>query len=214
MKELREKAAVEDNVTRAIQLPEVDILEMRRKYEEIKGELRHVDRMTVEELDEMINEKISIVESESEEEEQADEVEPSSEEEEMEIEEEEQADEVEPSSEEEDFVLDDEEAKIKKRGFVSASMINTYISKKTRKSVKSEDIFRSLIEKKFSNRKKQKKGSKTNREKLKNHPYLMMAKKVAQQKSQLKDLNTRMKKIKKFKGHQGKRLKTKKKSKK
>ena len=43
-------------------------------------------------------------------------------------------------------------------------MINNF-DKKNRKSIKSEEIFKSLVEKKFSNKKKRKIGSKTNIEK-------------------------------------------------
>lgn len=52
--------------------------------------------------------------------------------------------------------------------------------KKSRKSVKSEELFQSMVEKKFSNRKKSKKGSKTNREKLKNQPHQMIIHKIIQ----------------------------------
>lgn len=50
--------------------------------------------------------------------------------------------------------------------------------KKIKKSQKTEDHFQALVEKKFSNKKKNKKGSKTNREKEKNQPFQMVIHKV------------------------------------
>jgi hypothetical protein len=73
----------------------------------------------------------------------------------------------ESDSESDDDYSDDDSNGDNDKGFIDENMIAPG-PKKSRKSVKSEDLFQSLVEKKFSNRKKLKKGSKTNKEKMKN----------------------------------------------
>ena len=57
----------------------------------------------------------------------------------------------------------EEDQELEKRGFVTENMIGQFYKKKQRKSQKSEEYFQSLIEKKFSNKKKEKTGGKTNK---------------------------------------------------
>lgn len=55
-------------------------------------------------------------------------------------------------------------------GFITEGMINTYKRKNKIIENKSKEHFEELLEKKYVNKKKQKKGSRTNKEKLKNKP--------------------------------------------
>lgn len=103
----------------------------------------------------------------------------------------------------ENEVLDEDHEMIK-RGFITENMVNTYKKSNRRKTEKAAEIFEKLIEKKFATKRKQKKGSKTNKEKEKNKPYMMMINKVHQTKAVVNDMKKRIKKLKNFKGHVGK----------
>lgn len=117
---------------------------------------------------------------------------------------EENNDDEEDEDEDDEVSVLDEDDEMKKRGFVTENMINTFKKSNRRKSEKAAEIFEKLIEKKFATKRKLKKGSKTNKEKEKNKPYMMMINKVSQTKAVINDMKKKIKKSKNFKGHVGK----------
>lgn len=120
-------------------------------------------------------------------------------EEEMELESDEDEEEEEELDDEE-LVEDEEDLEMKRRGFVTASMIDTYKKKNRISDPKAKEHFQELLEKKYVNRKKQKRGSKTNKEKLKNKPIQMVMNKIQKEKSQMRQVSKRIKKTKNFVG--------------
>ncbi len=119
-------------------------------------------------------------------------------EEEMEVESDD--DEDEDDIDEEDLLEDEEDFEMKRRGFVTATMIDTYKKKNRISDPKAKEHFQELLDKKYVNRKKQKKGSKTNKEKLKNKPIQMVMNKIQKEKSQMRQVSKRIKKTKNFVG--------------
>ena len=222
MQALKDKTAVENSLTRAIAMPEFSVIDMKRKYEELTKGLKFEGELNDEEIKELINEKLEITDSEDDEELHENfegdvkfEKEEHKEGEEI-VMEDNDGEMVEESGTESDMdiedddegieLMDDEEVEMKRRGFVTQSMINTYASKRNRKSQKSDELYQAMIEKKFGFRKKNKKGSKTNAEKAKSQPYMMIIDKINMQKKHIKSLRRKIGKRKEFTGHVGKRL--------
>jgi hypothetical protein len=111
----------------------------------------------------------------------------------------------ESDSESEPNYAEDEEAEMKRRGFVTMSRIDTYKRRRrihNRLELKGADHYESIMAKKFGNRKKAKMGSRTNQEKQKNKPMLMLVNKMNQMKGVIKQTTKRIKK-KDFKGRIG-----------
>ena len=125
---------------------------------------------------------------------------------EMEIEEEEEIDEVDMEAEEdEDEDESEEELEKMKTGFLSEDLVTQFKSKQRKKVEKSAEHFEKLIAKKYATKKKNKKGSKTNSEKLKNKPELMIMDKIKRKQRDLKAVTRKIsKKDKNFKGHYSK----------
>lgn len=224
MQGIRERSAVEESLTRAIDMPRFSVIEMKKKYEELTKGLKFEGELNDDEINELINEKLIDSDSEDEEDNEDDEkVEFEKNEKEGEVgegeikmEDDEEGEIEDESGTESDMeiededenieLLDEEEVEMKRRGFITQSMINTYASKRNRKSQKSNEIYQSMIEKKFGFRKKNKKGSKTNAEKAKSQPYMMIIDKINSQKKHIKSLRRKIGKKKEFTGHVGKRL--------
>lgn len=111
----------------------------------------------------------------------------------------------ESESESEPNYGEDEEAEMERRGFVTMSRIDTYKRKRrihNRLELKGQDHYESIMAKKFGNRKKAKIGSRTNQEKQKNKPMLMLVNKMNQMKGVIKQTSKKIKK-KDFKGRIG-----------
>ena len=97
------------------------------------------------------------------------------------------------------------EQEMRRRGFVPKAYIDTYKHKRrihNKKELKGVSHFEEIASKKFGNRKKAKAGSKTNREKQKNQPMLMVVEKMARLKGQINRATKRIKK-KQFMGRIG-----------
>lgn len=120
--------------------------------------------------------------------------------EEMEIESDEDEDEDEDEIDDEELLEDEEDLEMKRRGFITATMIDTFKKKNRISDPKAKEHFQEMLEKKYVNRKKQKRGSKTNKEKLKNKPIQMVMNKIQKEKSQMRQVSKRIKKSKNFVG--------------
>ena len=115
---------------------------------------------------------------------------------------------IESESESEPDYAEDQEEEMKRRGFVTMSRIDTFRRRRrihNRLELKGTEHYESIMAKKFGNKKKAKAGSKTNQEKQKNKPMLMMVNKMNQMKGSIKQTSKKIKKSrsKNFKGRIG-----------